>query len=1533
MEIPGPFPLVLKGPWGPDPPKKLCNKLQCYFQSSQRSGGGECVLRLQTGRSEILLLFEHEEVRQRVLTRENHELELRGEEKLKLTVRLPTGQNGNKINEKPVTTEESKIKDGTQEQEASVDQGTKLPLEGRSAQTKDIHKGPGTISSLVVFKNIQDPVTEDLLTLLVENVSGFSEASGDFTVEIIPDVEVAVVTFLKTIDTKKFITICDENYKVQELKISALPLEVTKTILVEDLPPGANEHYITLFFENTKNGGGPVISVQYFPEKNSALIQFDTYDALDTILKKKLLFNNSLISMFPYYPTLGAALYGKAKPPVKLPEPLTVPMEPYLLKFLLKNDQVIREIASTMERAHCELTWPQTNCEEPEITPSAKITLSPSATLVTQRIKSNIVKTWSEDVSKRFSCLMSDYQVTKYRVDTVVWETIRDNIENENISIEFDKFQETVFIAGKLEDVQSTGPQIRTLIERATQKIEREKKSIRENLSVCPRRFSILYNNRLEETLHKEYPELEVTYNALTKSICLSGLATDLYKAKSEILEKLQSLAQKFLHFPPQIIQFLQQVDCETFSESLFGAEKIPVVYELGGEGVVLLGSSPQVLSEAEKHMKKSLGFKCINMVDGEILNNYQWKTLTGNLNKKYNCSSKTVIIEQQNSDTGVQVIIAGCVSPVFESYQELYEFIEKNTKMQKFVSVKSLAVIQYMKEENKQVWETLKKKNVKVDFKTLTNQRGISLSGPKGEVVRGIAVVKQTLDSIHVRNFSIAKPGVKSLFKDREEFYKNEAKEKYSCSIWLQEDVDKRSGGSVDGQKVHCKVTLESGVLLTLQEGDLTQFSADVVVIAANEDLKHLEAALSEVAGPELQRDCDQIIQKGGKIFPGCAVVSGAGQLPYQEVIHAVAPQWKQKHDHRCVQLLKTAITESLHLARSRGHTSIAIPVLSSGTFGFPLKKYSETIIQSIKENFQDSQNKHSLKKIHLVGSSEEIVQVLSKAVKNIFKDLFPDNNEMPSTQLEDQETSLRKKAKYGNVLASIQTREGLSILLVNGDIRDAETDIIVNSISSDLNGGTLSQAIFKKAGPSLKEELNEVGKRTKTKKGSVLLTSGCNLNCIFVLHAVIPVWDNAKSHSQKIMENIVKECLYTTEILSLTSVTIPAIGTGQAMFPKAILAELVLSQVFKFSCTRPLKTLKEVHILLQSSDTENIKAFSNEFTRWGSGNGNKNPTSCGAAKTIDRQDFFGTISNIAPGVYETTIGSISFMVASGDITKEEEDVIVNSTNKTFTHKGGVSKAILEAAGPTVESECAQLAKLPHGNFIVTQGGNLKCQKIIHVIGHKDVKKTVFKVLQECEQMKSKSVALPLIGTGSAKQEPDIVAKKIIDAIENFAWKRSAQSVNKVKVVIFLPQLLDVFYGIMKKREGSVVPTSMFSKLKVLLGLTRYNLIFGKKIESATFQICGESKENIESTVSWIQDLILKEQKSYISSDEAIQNFGEEEFKELNNLQRSLNITIYPKNNFCLQAIGLARDVLKASRTIEDMIQKVRLGVEEELG
>ncbi|XP_053420396.1 protein mono-ADP-ribosyltransferase PARP15 [Nycticebus coucang] len=398
-------------------------------------------------------------------------------------------------------------------------------------------------------------------------------------------------------------------------------------------------------------------------------------------------------------------------------------------------------------------------------------------------------------------------------------------------------------------------------------------------------------------------------------------------------------------------------------------------------------------------------------------------------------------------------------------------------------------------------------------------------------------------------------------------------------------------------------------------------------------------------------------------------------------------------------------------------------------------------------------------------------------------------------------------------NVLASTQTLEGLTLKLISGDVQFVRADVIVNTVPTDLQlgGGPLSLALLKKAGPHLQKELNATTQQTNEKVGSMFMTSGCDLDCNAVLHVVAPSWKKGAGASEQIMANIIKTCLRTVEELSFSSITFPLIGTGNLKFPKATFAELMFSEVFKFSSSSWQRNLKEVHILVYTSDGEGRQAFLDEFARRSGGYPNKDEI----FMPRDTQGIFRTDPNPAPSMHQMKIGAVTFQVATGDITRESVDVIVNSTTRTFNLKSGVSKAILEAAGEDVEYECAVRAAQPHRDYIITQGGNLNCKIIMHILGENDVRRTISTVLEECELRKCTSVSLPAIGTGMAGKNPTEVADSIIDAIVDYTRKHPNPSLKTVRVVIFQDELLPVFRDIMEKRNISVSPVfqSMFFK------------------------------------------------------------------------------------------------------------------------
>uniref|UniRef100_A0A670YKP4 Macro domain-containing protein n=1 Tax=Pseudonaja textilis TaxID=8673 RepID=A0A670YKP4_PSETE len=160
--------------------------------------------------------------------------------------------------------------------------------------------------------------------------------------------------------------------------------------------------------------------------------------------------------------------------------------------------------------------------------------------------------------------------------------------------------------------------------------------------------------------------------------------------------------------------------------------------------------------------------------------------------------------------------------------------------------------------------------------------------------------------------------------------------------------------GNSYGEEQQPCyKVKLGNGILVVLQKADLTQCSADVVVNASNVDLMHiggLASRLLEAAGPELQKECKDLVRQRGSLKPGCAIITNAWKLPCKQVIHAVGPRWQSAEKEKCIKLLKQSVRESLKLADRCQHRSIAIPAISSGIFGFPLKECTRSIVTAVQ-------------------------------------------------------------------------------------------------------------------------------------------------------------------------------------------------------------------------------------------------------------------------------------------------------------------------------------------------------------------------------------------------------------------------------------------------------------------------------------------------------------------------------------------------------------------------------------------------------
>ncbi|XP_048342505.1 protein mono-ADP-ribosyltransferase PARP14-like [Sphaerodactylus townsendi] len=1466
--------------------------VEMYFENKKRSGGGPIKSCVKDGQR-LIITFEKEEDALEVLQRKNHAVK-----KIALHV-------------------QKCLPEITQ---------------------------PHVLTSRVVLENVPETINQCMLILLVENVSGLSEEDCDFSVEIIPEETVAVITLFKPTDIDEFIMAFNENHRVKQLNISARSLEVTKSILVEDIPSDISSDFIVIHFESKKHGGGPVLEASYLSEENSAIITFQYSKDVTTVLAQKHYFNQCPVSVHPYYNLLGTALYGKARPQPKMPEPIGIALDPYHWQFLQQNRRLLQEIDHEMANFCCEIQWPIGHCACPEVT------IYPSHALLKQR--RSLARTWSEGASSQFAQVLSRQKVVKCKVIAEVWEAIRNGVVKDDILILPDIPQGIVVLVGAEKDVDCAEQEMKVLVGKAVTKIERERQAIEVIVTVDAVKYAILKNAGLLESIGVEYPDLKISYDTSKESICLFGVAAEAFKTKSDILERISSMAQKPIDVHAYILVFLHHVDHETLSQLLFWAKRINAFYELKEKVVLLTGVTPHDLLQAEGEMKKDLDYKCIELEDNLVIQKREWRELTNSLYKAHNCSSEAIIINELDD----RVVIAGFFREVADAAQKLSDFVDSNTCIQKTIRTKSEAVTMYVEKEKHNTWHSLEQRGVKIDFGTQTSHRLISLAGPRIEVLKGIDHFKQLLSSLCASRMIIDKPGAKALFKEQEHLYITGAKQQFNCLIRLQEDGEEPEKDDDDDGNIHegcgklcCEVKMRNGVVVAVRKGDLTCYPVDVVVNASNEDLKHiggLADALLRAAGPELQRECDNLVRRHGQVKPGCAVITSAGNLPCKRVIHAVGPRWKSFEKEKCVLLLKKAVRESLQLAASHNYCSIAIPAISSGIFGFPLKECAHSIVTAIKATLQESIETGCLKQVDLVDFKDDTVQAFTDALNEIFRDeSFPSRGESSSSNPETGNHPRQRRTEYNG----ITTPEGLVIILHQKGIEDASTDVIVNSVARDLklDKGPLSKALLGKAGSALQKELVTQGQGRIITEGCVLKTKGYALGCSCVLHAVFPGWAQGQKSEDKKLGEIVEECLTITEQNFLSSITIPAVGTGNLGFPKPLVAKLMFDEVFKFSQKQNPRTLQEVHFVLHPSDTGSIKAFTDELNRrLDMGHSSVSVFEPEPETSQQGQALGEPVAAATTGVHEMRIGSVTIQVACGDITQETTDAIVNISNSSFNLKEGVSKAVLEKAGPAVAAECAQLALQLHNNLICTQGGNLRCKNIIHLVASIDTKAQVAKSLTECEQRQFTSVAFPAIGTGKAARDPAVVADDMMDAIVEYASKTSSPVVTTIKITIFQPHLENVFYTSMQKKEGATSKPgassqkSILSKVAAFFGFskspteTKPPILLENIVKPAIFQICGDSQKNVEKAESWLRDLILKNQNETTVSDECISIFGEREYEILGELQMKLHVVIKSEtlnSSPSLRIFGLSRDVLSANLEIQQVIQRIRKAREEQ--
>lgn len=144
------------------------------------------------------------------------------------------------------------------------------------------------------------------------------------------------------------------------------------------------------------------------------------------------------------------------------------------------------------------------------------------------------------------------------------------------------------------------------------------------------------------------------------------------------------------------------------------------------------------------------------------------------------------------------------------------------------------------------------------------------------------------------------------------------------------------------------------NNTILKVEKGDLTALDIEAIVFYAQPDLKlgaGFGNAISVRGGPSIQEELKTL----GSISVGEAVITGAGELKSEFIIHAVGPRFQEPNTEE--KLYKT-MQSVLNLAEEKGIKKIAFPPMGTGFYGISLDVSANVMLSSIRNHLSGKSN-----------------------------------------------------------------------------------------------------------------------------------------------------------------------------------------------------------------------------------------------------------------------------------------------------------------------------------------------------------------------------------------------------------------------------------------------------------------------------------------------------------------------------------------------------------------------------------------------
>ncbi|XP_060085651.1 protein mono-ADP-ribosyltransferase PARP14-like isoform X2 [Ylistrum balloti] len=1040
-----------------------------------------------------------------------------------------------------------------------------------------------------------------------DGLENFLEAKAGVTpTNYLPGEEedTVLVTFEKPPDFEKLELACKKRALDKHfLKVYRVP--ISNCIIVKGTSEKTSLSTLEFYFENTRRSGGGDVTEVKDQEDGSYLVYFEDHSVIDSVCARSHTVDGQTLHVKLFHELIGDS--GEDGPKFKVPGTLVITdIDPRKIQFVKFSQPNKEGLEKQLETHHTKILWPE------KLTDPVKLEC-----LLTKDIKDcrTLAKNWKQTAQSSLDKFLDVLIVFKHDILQEAWANVMEQLQNMSIShpdgvmVAVEKVSFEIFVMGHKKFATDVSENVNKIIKEIADELERKKKQVKETTAPLKHhQVMMLSITHYKETMEKKYQGMKILIDFKGRTITYEGLYSEVTSAKVDMYEILNSMVSSQVSgYNKGKYAYLQEKTVKQYVAGKMKKEKITAVWEMNDNSFVVFAQADEDAVRAAHILKGSVLETIIDVKKEStpLLSSDRWA------NEEQDIKSSCSVLVQMKVEIDKPCIVVYSTDQDAETVRErVVDFLSMNTvyKSKLTVNTGMLRFLQvHCLKEIKAIADQYKIDQVSIDV----NNLGIEIKGTEIGLNKAKMAIGGVIDGVEKKEHVLKKPGITKLMTSDDSMPKISQVEKSHGVVIVPSDEseDDVDGGRTrltpdprrrDGFQEMASCS-QRGFHLKVMMGDITNLKVDVLVNAANRELLHnggLAKAIVDKGGKNIQQDCSKYIKAHKHLMEGDVYFGIAGSLSCNYIAHAVGPKWQGGH-FREKELLQEAVFKCLEETDNRQQTSIALPALGAGVFGYPADKSTKAIVKTIEEFYIDNPRSY-IQEIYLCDVNQSNVDHFIKALQ---KQYGAGNVKVSSSNggAREKWSSPQPKPRKGWKKAqpdvpshspSVQNAINISIHLVKGQIAHQKVDVIVNTCSKDLklSNGAVSSSLLTAAGPQMQNECDQ--KYQGISFGEVAITKGYNLHCQHVCHGSLPGWDGG-AISLVTLQKFMMSCLEEATNRGCGSIAFPAMGTGNLNYPRDIVAREMYKIVTKYSNQNPSSPVRKVLFVIYDKDVPTVKAF----------------------------------------------------------------------------------------------------------------------------------------------------------------------------------------------------------------------------------------------------------------------------------------------------------------------------------------------------